>query len=281
MLAPPRLLVSIGRAPALGVGLLLAMACIPAGCANVAREPEQATTAGDPRLATAEVDYTHDDVALRGYAAWDRTVPGRRPGILVVHQWKGLGEYERMRARMLAGLGYFALAVDVYGADTRPTTNHEAAMAVTTFRNDRGLFRARLLAALEALRRDPRVDPERTAAIGYCFGGTGVLELARAGADLDAVVSFHGGLSNPSPETGALIIPFVQVHHAARDASVSQDEVTGFWREMNASNARWDLRIYSGALHGFTERGPRYDERADRESWEAMMRLFEEIWAAR
>ncbi len=259
------------------VSLVLATLAMGLSACSLSDPAARADAALDARIATAEIAYEHDGVPLRGYIAWDRTRPGIRPGVLVVHAWKGLGEYEKMRARMLAELGYFAFAVDVYGADTRPVTSHEAAMAVATFRNDRALFRRRLLSALDVLHEQALVDDSRTGAIGYCFGGTGVLELARAGAPLDAVVSFHGGLSNPQP-SGETIAAFVQVHHAALDASVAPDEVAGFWREMNAARSPWDLRIYSGAQHGFTERGPRYDERADRESWQAMTRLFRELW---
>lgn len=231
-------------------------------------------------IVTESVVYEHDGVELQGYLARPDASGRGRPGVLVVHQWMGLGDYERMRARQLAERGYVALAADVYGADTRPATTHEASLAVATYREDRGLYRRRLAASLETLRSRSDVDPDRLAAIGYCFGGTGVLELARSGADLDAAVSFHGGLANPRPEDAANIRAAVQVHHGAEDAHVTPEDVRSFWDEMNEhASVDWTLHVYSGAPHGFTEPGTEaYDERADRRSWRAMMQLFEEVF---
>lgn len=247
------------------------------GCAPLS---PAADTVGREGVVTESVVYEHDGVMLEGYLARPGTSPRRRPGVLVVHQWMGLGDYERMRARKLADLGYVALAADVYGADTRPATTHEASLAASTFREDRDLYRRRLAVSLETLRGRPEVDPDRLAAIGYCFGGTGVLELARSGADLDAVVSFHGGLANPRPEDAANIRAAVQVHHGAEDSHVTPEDVQSFWEEMNEhASVDWTLRVYSGAPHGFTEPGTEaHDERADRLSWRAMAGLFEEVF---
>lgn len=230
-------------------------------------------------VVTTPATYQHDGVTLEGQLVRPDTSGRERPGVLVVHQWMGPGDYERMRARKLAELGYTALVADVYGADTRPRTTHEASLAASTFREDRGLFRRRLSVALETLRKQPDVDPDRLAAIGYCFGGTGVLELARSGADLNAVVSFHGGLANPRPEDAGKIRASVQVHHGAEDPHVTQEDVRSFWNEMkDHASVDWTLHVYSEAPHGFTEPGTEaHDERADRLSWRTMKRLFEEV----
>lgn len=225
-----------------------------------------------------DVQYEHNGVTLQGYVAYDDSAVGKRPGVLVVHQWMGLGDYEKMRARRLAKLGYVAFAADVYGADTRPNTTHEASLASSTFRENRNLYRRRLKVSLERMKTMERVDEHRLAAIGYCFGGTGVLELARSGAELDAVVSFHGGLTNPRPEDARNIRATVQVHHGAEDSSVTKQHLLSFWNEMETyASVDWDLNVYSKAPHGFTEPGTKaYNERADHLSWKEMKRLFED-----
>jgi dienelactone hydrolase len=227
-------------------------------------------------VATETVTYEYNGVQFEGYFAVDTAIEGPRPGVMVVHQWMGLGDYEKKRARQLAEMGYVAFAADVYGSDTRPETTHEAALASSTFRENRNRYRRRLNRSLDVLRNQSQVDADRLAAIGYCFGGTGVLELARSGADVDAVVSFHGGLTNPTPEDASNIQAAVQVHHGAEDANVTQQHVRSFWDEMNQyATVDWDLRVYSNAKHGFTEsHSDAYNERADRLSWSAMKRLF-------
>lgn len=248
-----------------------------AGCALLS--PASSTNVRGT-VVTESISYEHDGVELEGYLARPDTAGLMRPGVLVVHQWMGLGDYEKMRARRLADLGYVALAADVYGADTRPSTTHEASLAASTFREQRGRYRRRLMASLETLRNRSDVDPDRLAAIGYCFGGTGVLELARSGADLDAVVSFHGGLANPRPEDAGNIRAAVQVHHGGEDPHVTPEDVLSFWNEMNEhASVDWTLHVYSKAPHGFTEPGTEaHDARADRLSWRAMVRLFEEVF---
>jgi dienelactone hydrolase len=235
-------------------------------------------------VVTTEHTYTQDGLKFEGTVAFPEDVERSRPGVLIVHQWKGVTDYERRRARQLAELGYVAFTADIYGADTRPKTNHEAALASKTFRKDRNLYRRRVRAALAELRSFDEVRNNDVAAIGYCFGGTGVLELARSGANVDAVVSFHGGLSNPDPEENDRIRATVQVHHGAEDPHVPQESVNDFWNEMNQSQTDWELHVYSDAVHSFTEKeagndpstGNAYNLRADRLSWDAMKRLFRE-----
>jgi dienelactone hydrolase len=232
------------------------------------------------------VTYEHDGVTLEGYVAWDDASTEPRPGVLVVHQWMGLGDNERMRADMLANLGYVAFACDVYGRGVRPETTDQASQQAGIYYGDRELFRARLAAGLAELRRHPLLDDTRVAAIGYCFGGAGVLELARSGADLQGAVSFHGNLDTPMPASTGDIQAKLLVCHGAVDPYVKPEAVHGFLDEMEAAGVDYHLIMYAGAVHSFTQksagadpsRGSAYDEAADRRSWRAMKDFFAEIF---
>jgi dienelactone hydrolase len=232
------------------------------------------------------VEYSQGGAALEGYLAWNDAVTGKRPGVLVVHQWMGLTDYEKMRADQLARLGYVAFAADVYGKDTRPKDRAEAGALAGKFRSDRALLRERVAAGLAVLRANPLVDPARMAAIGYCFGGTAVLELARSGADVAGVVSFHGGLDAPDPHDGRNIKASVLVLHGADDPSNPPERIAAFQQEMREGNVDWQMVYYGGAVHAFTQksagndnsRGAAYNERADRRSWQAMRDFFAEIF---
>jgi dienelactone hydrolase len=190
---------------------------------------------------------------------------------------------------MLAGLGYVAFAADVYGKGIRPASAEEAAKLAGKFKGDRSLFRERLRAALDHLRKEPLVDKERIAAIGYCFGGTGVLELARSGADLLGVVSFHGGLDSPGPDGGKAIHAKVLVLHGADDPFISPAQIASFQEEMRKGGVDWQMVYYGGAVHAFTNpgagpdnsRGAAYNAPADDRSWRAMRDFFDEIFAKR
>lgn len=237
-------------------------------------------------VTTSQVEYRHGDTVLQGFMAWDDSVEGRRPGVLIVHQWMGLTDYERMRAEQLASLGYVAFAVDVYGKGVRPADTGEAGKLAGTYKKDRALLRARVAAGLEALRASERVDPKRIAAIGYCFGGTAVLELARSGADVAGVVSFHGGLDSLKPEDGRNVKARVLVLHGADDPYVPEADIAAFQKELRDAKVDWQMVYYSGAVHAFTQkgagndpsRGAAYDERADRRSWQAMRAFFDELF---
>ena len=231
------------------------------------------------------VEYTTGGVVCEGWRVFDDTIPGKHPAVLVVHQWTGLTDYEKMRARMLAELGYTVFAADVYGKGVRPQAP-AAGQEAGKYKNNRQLYRERLNAALDVLRKDEHTDPKRLAAIGYCFGGTGVLELARSGADLKGVVSFHGGLDSPTPEDGKKIKGRVLALHGAEDPFVPAKDMAAFESEMKAAAVDYQLIKYPGAVHAFTQKmagndkskGAAYNAEADEKSWEAMKNFLVTIF---
>ena len=238
-------------------------------------------------LRTEYVEYKEGGTTLEGYLAYDDAVKGPRPGVLVVHEWWGLNDYAKKRADQLAGLGYVAFAADIYGKGVRPKTPQEAGALASKFRGqDRSLMRARARAALDVLKKNPLVDPKRVAAIGYCFGGTVALELARSGADVAGTVSFHGGLDTPNPADAKNIKGKVLALAGADDPYVKAEQRLAFEDEMRKAGVDWYLTVYSGAVHGFTNpengtdnsKGSAYNEKADRRSWQAMKDFFAEIF---
>jgi dienelactone hydrolase len=232
------------------------------------------------------VEYKQGDTTLEGYLAYDDAAAGKRPGVLVVHAWMGLDDNARKRADMLAGLGYVAFAADIYGKGVRPTTRDEAGKLAGKYKADRQLLRERVAAGLAQLVANPRVDPARTAAIGYCFGGTTVLELARSGAAVSGVVSFHGGLDSPTPADGKNIKGKVLVLHGAADPHETPADFAAFQKELADAHVDWQLVSYGGAVHCFTDAtagkdastGCAYDAVADRRSWAAMRAFFDELF---
>jgi dienelactone hydrolase len=237
-------------------------------------------------LKTEVIDYKHGDTALEGYLAYDDAFAGKRPGILVCHEWWGNNDYSRKRAEQLAGLGYVAFALDMYGRDVLAKDAKEAAEKAGGFKKDRSLMRARAMAGLDILRRHPKVDAENLAAIGYCFGGTTALELARGGADLKGVVSFHGALDTPDPADAKRIRGKVLVLTGADDPVVPKEQVTAFEDEMKKANIDARVVSYPGAVHGFTnpangddpKKGVAYNKEADEKSWEEMKTFFGKIF---
>ena len=238
-------------------------------------------------LVEKAVTYEQGGVKLEGFHVYDDAVKGKRPAVLIIHQWTGLTDYEKGRGRQLAELGYNVLAADIYGLGIRPKPP-EAATEAGKYKGDRRLFRARIDAGLEVLKEDERTDASKIAAIGYCFGGTGVLELARSGAEVAGVVSFHGGLDSApgfAAEKGKVPAK-VLVLHGAIDPKVPAEQVSAFEKEFNEAGADWQLVAYSGAVHAFTQKmagsdistGVAYDATADRRSWEAMKVFFAEIF---
>src|SRR5574341_2046066 len=222
------------------------------------------------------VEYKHGETLLEGYRAYDDSIQGKRPGVLVVHEWRGLNDYARRRAEQLAELGYIAFALDMYGKGLYAKDHEEAGKLSGVYRSDRALMRDRARAGLEVLKNHSLTDQARLAAIGYWFGGTTVLELARAGENLLGVVSFHGGLSNPKPEDSKNIKGRILVLHGADDKFISPDEISAFQEEMRKANVDWQMIFYGGAVHSFTvpeagtdpSKGMAYNEKADERSWE-------------
>tara|TARA_R110002073_G_scaffold172563_11_gene329769 strand:+ start:1849 stop:2628 length:780 start_codon:yes stop_codon:yes gene_type:complete len=236
---------------------------------------------------TKQVTYQDGDVTLEGFVAWDpAAISDPVPGILVVHQWMGQTEYERGRCKQLAELGYVAFALDIYGKGNRPANPQEAAKLSGTFKNNSALYRQRLNLGLQQLLSQKGVDADQIAAIGYCFGGKGVLELARSGADVDGVVSFHGALDSPSPEDGENIKAKVLICHGADDPFVPEADIDAMKKEFNDANVDWQMIYYSGAVHSFTQpmagndnsRGAAYNAKADHRSWVAMKAFFAELF---
>ena len=237
-------------------------------------------------LISQTVDYKQGDSVLEGYLVYDDARKDKRPGILVVHEWKGLNAYAKRRADMLAQLGYVAFAADIYGKGIRPQTIDEAGAMAGKFKADRALLRARVNAGLDVLKSQPNVDTSKLAAIGYCFGGTAVLELGRSGADIKGIVSFHGGLSSPTPQDARNIKAKVLALHGAADPFVKADEVAAFEKEMTDAGVNYRLIKYPGAMHGFTNPdnqnvppGALYNEAADKASWIEMQKFFKEIFS--
>ncbi len=246
--------------------------------------PSQAGLVGE------EVSYQDGDTVLKGYIAYDAAKEGRRPGILVVHEWWGHNDYARKRAERLAALGYTALAVDMYGGGKTAEHPDDAGKFAGAIRQDLPLMQSRFNAARELLNRHPTVDPEANAAIGYCFGGGVVLDMARQGYDLDAVVSFHGSLGGSSRAEAGKVRARILVANGADDPFVSAEQIAGFKAEMDAAGADYTFINYPGARHSFTNPdadrfGERfglplaYDAAADADSWQAMQELFEASFA--
>lgn len=224
------------------------------------------------------IEYKQGTTVLEGYLAYDDSIKGKRPGVLVVHDWLGVGPYVRARAQQLASLGYIAFAPDIYGKDIRPVDNKEAAKVSNELKNDRMLLRLRVNAGLDILRNHPLTDPDKLGAIGYCFGGMTVLELARSGANVAGVVSFHGNLDTPADTSS--IHTKVLVLHGAEDPVVPPAQVAAFENEMRKANVDWQLNVYSGAAHNFTNpNSPAYNRQVDRRSFEAMKAFFRELFA--
>jgi dienelactone hydrolase len=227
-------------------------------------------------------EYRDGEAVLEGLLVYSSDQVGRRPAILIVHQWKGPGPYEASRARQLAELGYVAFVVDIYGKGVRPATPEAARAQTTIYRQDRPLMRRRAAAALTHVRTLPQVDPAQVAAMGYCFGGGVVLELARSGADLKGAISFHGNLETPLPAAAGQVPARLLVCHGAADQAVPMGDVLKFHEEMTAAKADYQVLIYGGADHAFSDpgAGPRYHQLADQRSWAHLLDFLRELFPA-
>ncbi len=227
------------------------------------------------------VDYAVDGATYEGYYARNADVDDL-PLVLIVHDWDGLTDYERTRADMLARMGFAAFAVDVYGKGNRPTTTADKRAASGALYQDREALRARLFGALEAARGQAGVDGDDVAILGYCFGGASVLEFARAGADLDGFVSFHGGLGTPDGQDYDDVEGPILVLHGTADPVAPMSDVAAMAEDMNAGGVDFEIRLYSGVKHSFTVWGAsggssEYNAEADRKSWEAMLAFFDDV----
>ncbi|MEE9543337.1 MAG: dienelactone hydrolase family protein, partial [Thermodesulfobacteriota bacterium] len=223
----------------------------------------QANSSDDDSICTKAVEYTSSDgVVLKGYIAYDQSIEGKRPGVLVVHEWWGHNDYARRRARLLARMGYTALAIDMYGDGKEALHPDDAGKFAGMVAKNQDLARARFLSAMELLKKHDSVDPTRIAAIGYCFGGSIVLNMARSGIDLKGVASFHGGLSGSKSDKPGKIKARLFVAHGALDAMEPPEHVERFKAEMEAEGADMRFISYEGALHSFTN--PAADEYAEK-----------------
>lgn len=246
-----------------------------------------AVVSGAADLRTENVEYRDGGVLLEGYLAYDASIKTKRPGVLIIHEWTGIGPYVKNRAEQLARLGYVAFAADIYGKGIRPANTDEAARQAGIYRADRQLMRSRAAAAFIELKKMPLVDAGRTAVVGYCFGGGVALELARSGAELSGVASFHGNLDTPSPGDAKNIKAKVIAFHGADDPYVTPAIVSAFQDEMRGGGVDWQMVIYGGAVHSFsnpasgndTNAGVAYNEKADKRSWQALQDFFGEIFA--
>lgn len=239
-------------------------------------------------LAGEEVSYSADGATLKGYIARPTAAGGKRPGVLVVHEWWGNNDYTRKRADMLAELGYVALAVDMYGDGKTVDNPKEAGALSGEARKNIDVSEKRFAAARALLARQSDVDAGRIAAIGYCFGGGIVLEMARRGSDLAGVVSFHGGLGTPAPAKPGAVKGKVLVLNGAADPFVKPDQIDAFKKEMQAAGVTYTFIDYPGAVHAFTnpaatENGKKfnlplaYDADADKKSWAEMQRFLQTV----
>ena len=237
-------------------------------------------------IQTKTIEYQAGGTTCEGVFVTDSLLMNRGPAVLIAHQWKGLTDYEKKRAEMLVKLGYKVLCADVYGKGVRADNPQDAGKLAGKYKGDRPLLRERINAALTTLKQQPGVDTNKLAAIGYCFGGTTVLELARSGANLKGVISFHGGLGSPTPDDARNIKCKVVAHHGADDPFVPADEVAGFEKEMRDAKVDWQLTSHGGAVHSFTDwnagndhsKGAAYNEKADQRSWAAMKGFLEELF---
>jgi len=244
-----------------------------------------AAAASQAGIIREQVDYSADGVTLKGYLAYNDSIKEKRPGVLVVHEWWGNNDYSRMRADMLAELGYVAFAVDMYGNGKVADTPTDAGKLSGEAMKDMHIMKARFMAALDLLKKNKAVDPTRIAAIGYCFGGGVALNMACAGVDLQGVVSFHGSLAAVAPPKAGTVKAKILVCNGAADQFNPEAVVKNFKAEMDSSKADYKFVNYDSAMHSFTnpastEVGKKYsipiayNEKADKKSWSDMEEFF-------
>ncbi len=247
-------------------------------------------TSTEPNVHGEEVTYRAGDTNLRGYVAWDANRRGPRPGVIVVHEWWGHTDYVRKRARMLAEEGYTAFALDMYGDGKQANHPADAQKLMMETIRDAEVAKGRFMTAYELLKQHELVEPENIAAIGYCFGGAVVLQMARAGTDLAGVASFHGNLATDSPARPGAVTAKILVLHGADDPLVPQEQVEAFKKEMDAAGVDYTFIAYPGATHAFTnpaatENGKKfnlplaYNPEVDRQSWAELRQFLRGLFA--
>ncbi len=242
--------------------------------------------AGTVAVKSRPVEYKIGDQSFEGLFVYPQASKGKIPGVLMVHNWLGLSDETKRQAERVAKLGLAVFAVDVYGKGVRAKGAQDAMVLAGKYKGDRKLFRERLLRGLEVLREQKDVDPAKIVAAGYCFGGTGVIELARAGADVQAVVSFHGGLDSPNPADGKNIKAKVIALQGADDPYVKPADIAAFQNEMRTNHVDWQMTVYGGAVHSFTDigagsdvkTGAAYNEKADQRSFEVFKDLIGDLF---
>lgn len=230
------------------------------------------------------VDYKQGDSTLEGWLVYDDAKQGKRPGVVVFPAWNGPDEDAKTRAQALAKMGYVAFVADVYGKGVRPQAPKDAGAEASKYMKDRSLLRDRAKAAYDQLSKNPMVNASKIAAIGYCFGGAGALDLARSGAPIVDTVTFHGDLTSPTPQDDNNIKGQVLVLHGADDPIVNAQAQAAFRKEMTDAHVHWEMILYGGAVHAFTQKdagndpskGAAYNAYADKQSWTEMTRLFRE-----
>jgi dienelactone hydrolase len=261
------------------------MILVIAGLAMIAGTALAATKGVEGR----NVEYTAGGVTMKGYLVYDERVHGPRPGVLVVHEWWGQNAYVRKRARMLAELGYTALALDMYGEGKMAGHPDEAGKFASEVMKNFPVAKERFLAALEYLKKQPTVDPTRIAAIGYCFGGGVVLNMARQGIDMKGIASFHGSLAVVKPDQPTPIKAAVRVYNGADDKFSTPEQIEALKKEMADQKVNFKFTNYPGAVHSFTnpeatELGKKfnmpiaYNEAADKASWKDLQGFLKEIF---
>ena len=243
-------------------------------------------TAGTATAAvkTKDIEYEYEGTKLKGFLAYDDAATGKQPGVMVVHEWWGLNEYAKKRAKMLAELGYVAFCPDMYGEGQVTEHPQEAGKMATAVRMNIKAWQGKATAGLKVLQSQPNVDGDKLAAIGYCFGGSTALQLAYTGAPLKAVATFHAALPTPTEEFAKAIKPRILICHGADDTFIPAKAIADFKAALDGAKVKYQFESYPGAVHSFTVpesdkkelKGMAYNEAADKKSWQQMLDLFKE-----
>lgn len=272
------------------ISYALLIAVLAFACTPTEKKSEEATEAPEKvEVPSGETTYTADSTTLKGYFASGEQSEGKKPGVLVIHEWWGHNEHSRERADMLADLGYVAFALDMYGDGKNTNHPDDAGKFMTAVVSNMDVAKARFQSALEQLKNHPNVDPDKIAVVGYCFGGTMALSMANAGYDLDAVAAFHAGLRLPiMPDTAGIVKAKILVANGADDPMISSQQVEDFKAVMDGAGVDYKYVAYEGAVHAFTNKGAdeiasqhemlsgalAYNAAADSASWEEMRVLL-------